>query len=96
MADMNRKRPISAIDDLKKAAVAAIEQRREEIIGIATSILNNPETGFTERRTSRLVQQKLRAMGIPFRSRLALTGVKGIVEGKAGPGPSVEPPGRRT
>lgn len=86
---MNRKRPISTIADLKKAAVAAIEQRREEIIGIATTILNSPETGFTERKTSRLVQQRLRTMGIPFRSRLALTGVKGVVEGKAGPGPSV-------
>ncbi|MEE8443503.1 MAG: amidohydrolase, partial [Dehalococcoidia bacterium] len=77
------------ISEMKQAAVAAIEERKEEIIGIAKTILDNPETGFTEQKTSRLVQEKMTAMGIPFESGLALTGVKGSVEGKAGPGPSV-------
>ena len=77
------------ISEMKQAAAAAIEERKEEIIGIAKTILDNPETGFTEQKTSRLVQEKMTAMGIPFESGLALTGVKGSVEGKAGPGPSV-------
>ena len=77
------------ITELKQAAVAAIERRKEEIIGIAKTVLTNPETGFTEQKTSRLVQEKFRALGIPFRSDLAITGVKGFVEGAAGSGPSV-------
>ena len=75
--------------EMKQAAIAAIEERKEELIGIARTILDNPETGFTEQKTSRLVQEKMQAMGIPFQAGLALTGVKGVVEGKAGPGPSV-------
>lgn len=77
------------VAEMKQAAIAAIEERKEEIIGIAKTILQNPETGFTEQKTSRLVQQKMQTMGIPFQAGLALTGVKGVVEGKAGPGPSV-------
>lgn len=77
------------VAEMKQAAIAAIEERKEEIIGIAKTILQNPETGFTEQKTSRLVQEKMQAMGIPFQAGLALTGVKGVVEGKAGPGPSV-------
>ena len=77
------------IAELKQAAVAAIEERREEVIGIARTVLENPETGFTEQKTSHLVQERFQAMGIPFRTDLAITGVKGVVEGKAGPGPTV-------
>ncbi len=77
------------VAEMKQAAIAAIEECRDEIIGIAKTILENPETGFTEQKTSRLVQERFQAMGIPFQSGLAITGVKGAVEGKAGPGPSV-------
>ena len=77
------------VADMKQAAIAAIEERKDEIIGIAQHILRNPETGFTEQKTSKLVQEKFQAMGIPFQNGLALTGVKGAVEGGAGPGPSV-------
>ncbi|MBI4200435.1 MAG: amidohydrolase [Chloroflexi bacterium] len=75
--------------DLKRATLAAIDQRKAEVIGIARAVLENPETGFTEQKTSRLVQETLRAWGVPFQAGLALTGVKGAVQGKAGPGPAV-------
>ena len=77
------------VAEMKQAAIAAVEERKEDIIGVAQTILRNPETGFTEQKTSRLVQEKMQSMGIPFQAGLALTGVKGVVEGKAGPGPSV-------
>ncbi len=77
------------VAEMKQAAIAAIEERKDEIMGIAQHILRNPETGFTEQKTSKLVQEKFQAMGIPFQNGLALTGVKGAVEGGAGPGPSV-------
>lgn len=77
------------VDELKQAAVAAIDQRKDEIVEIAKTVLANPETGFTEQKTARLVQEKFKSLGIPFRSNLAITGVKGVVEGGAGTGPSV-------
>ena len=43
------------IDELKTAAIAAIDQRRGWLIEIAESVLRNPEVGFQEAKTSRLV-----------------------------------------
>ena len=77
------------VAEMKQAAIAAIEERKDEITGIAQHILRNPETGFTEQKTSKLVQEKFQSMGIPFQNGLAITGVKGSLEGGAGPGPSV-------
>lgn len=77
------------VSEMKSAAVAAIESRKEEIKGMAQHILRNPETGFTEQKTSKFVQEQFRTMGIPFKDNLAITGVKGFLEGGAGPGPSV-------
>ena len=42
------------IDELKTAAIAAIDQRRGWLIEIAESVLRNPEVGFQEAKTSRL------------------------------------------
>ncbi|MCL0044535.1 amidohydrolase [Dehalococcoidia bacterium] len=80
---------MSNVVEMKKAAIIAIEKSSGQLIDIAKTILQNPETGFTEWKTSRLVQEKLKAMGIPFQTDLAITGVKGVVDGLAGPGPSV-------
>lgn len=76
-------------EELKKIAVEAIDRDSRKIIGIANTILNNPETGFNERKTAFLVQKIFKSMGIPFRSGLAITGVKGFLEGKAGLGPAI-------
>jgi amidohydrolase len=78
-----------SVAEMKQAAFTAIEERKEDLIGIAKTILKNPETGFTEQKTSRLVQEHLQSMGVPFQSGLAITGIKGFVEGGAGSGPSV-------
>ena len=42
--------------ELKKQACATIDAHKDELIGIAKDILNNPEPGFSEIKTSRLVQ----------------------------------------
>lgn len=76
-------------EELKKKAVAAIERHRDEIVGVSRRILENPEPGFSEHKTSQLVADKFDEMGISFRRGLALTGVKGRVAGGAGPGPRV-------
>ena len=76
-------------EELKKRACAAIDRHRDEIIGISREILNNPEPGFSEHKTSQLVADKFDQMGINHRRGLALTGVKGRISGGGGPGPSV-------
>ena len=76
-------------EELKPRACEAIDRRKDELMAVARKVLQNPETGFSEVKTSRLVAQRLDRMGIDHRDGLAITGVKGRVEGGAGPGPSV-------
>lgn len=76
-------------EELKQKACATIERNKKEIIAISKEVLRHPEVGFSETRTSRLVAQKFGELGIPHRTGLAITGVKGRISGGGGPGPSV-------
>ena len=76
-------------EELKQKACAAIDRHQSEIVGVAQQILNNPEPGFSEYKTSQLVADKFDEMGIDYRRGLALTGVKGRIAGGGGPGPRV-------
>ena len=75
--------------ELKQRACAAIDRSEAEIVGVARQILNNPEPGFSEAKTARLVADKFDELGIDYRTGLALTGVKGRIAGGGGPGPRV-------
>ena len=75
-------------DELKSKVCQEIDRRSEEIVGVAQAILESPEAGFREVKTSRLVAQKFAEMGIVYREGLAITGVKGVVSG-SGDGPTV-------
>ncbi|MBA7642188.1 Hippurate hydrolase [subsurface metagenome] len=68
-------------EELKSKVCREIDRRSEEIIGVAKAILENPETGFRELKTSRLVAQKFAELGIAYRDGIAITGVKGVVQG---------------
>ena len=76
------------IDELKTAAIAAIDQRRGWLIEIAESVLRNPEVGFQEAKTSRLVADAFSQIGIPYRDQIAITGIKAVLSGGR-PGPAV-------
>ena len=76
------------IDELKSSAQAAIDDRAEWLMDAARTILDNPEPGFTEYKTSRFVSEKLSELGISHHSGIAITGLKGIVRGGR-PGPTV-------
>ena len=76
-------------EELKQRACAAIDAAKGDIIGVAREILANPEPGFSENKTARLVISKMDQMGIEHRDGLALTGVKGRIAGGAGEGPRV-------
>ena len=77
-----------SIEDLKQKAFQQIDSRSEEIINLSKEILMNPEPGFREVKTSALVSKKFSELAIPFRSGLALTGVKGEILA-ANPGPTL-------
>ena len=73
-------------EDLKRQAFQAIDDRADEIVGLAQTILKNPEPGFRETKTSKLVASKFAELGIPFKAGMAMTGVRGeITGGTAGP-----------
>lgn len=73
---------------LKAAACQRIDQHREMILDIVEDIYREPETGFREQRTARVVMEAFDRLGLPYESGLALTGVKARLDGGA-PGPSV-------
>ncbi|MBI2165512.1 MAG: amidohydrolase [Chloroflexi bacterium] len=78
-----------SLSELKALACQAIDSRRDGIVGLARAVLANPETGFTEFKTSALVCQMLQELGVPHRKGIALTGIKGYLQGRQGPGPTV-------
>jgi amidohydrolase len=51
--------------------------------------MKNPESGFKEIKTSQTVQSWFKDLGIPYTDNLAITGIKGVVNGKAGDGPTI-------
>lgn len=76
------------LQQTKAAVLDRIDQRAGEALDAAKRILDNPESGFREQRTSRFVAEKLRELGIPPEGGLALTGVKGMLHAAAS-GPTV-------
>ncbi len=75
-------------DQLKSKAQEAIDSRRDWIVNISKAILDRPEPGFQEVKTSRLVSDRLSELGIPHQNGIAITGVKGSLKG-GNPGPTV-------
>ena len=78
-----------AREELKRIVCDVIERWKPEIIDVAKSILRNPETGFNEEGTAALVAQKFEELRVPYRRGLAITGIKGLIQGGARPGPRV-------
>ncbi len=75
-------------EKLKSAVQTEIDRRGEELIQVAKTILEHPETGFREHKTSQVVAQKLRQFGIQFEADIAITGLKGMLD-TGHPGPTV-------
>ena len=63
-------------EELKRRASEAIDSRADELVNLVRTILDNPEPGFRETKTSRLVANKFGEMGLPSRAGLAMTGVR--------------------
>ena len=74
--------------NLKDEAFEEIEGNREQIIELGRSVFNEPEEGFREHKTAQKVEAFFQDWGIQTKSRLAVTGVKGYLEG-IGEGPCI-------
>src|SRR5438552_18640116 len=73
-------------DDVKRAVCETIDRQAERIIGLGESIRQNPERGFKEFKTDRLVEETMKDLGLSLRAGLAVTGVRADARGaKDGP-----------
>ena len=54
----------------------------EEIVAIRRHLHSHPELSFMEFNTSKFVAEKLTALGIPYKDKVAGTGLVGLIEGK--------------
>src|SRR5438477_12137357 len=69
-------------DDVKRAVCEAIDRQSEKIVAVGDTIRKNPELGFKELKTSRLVEDTMREIGLQPKGGLAITGVRGEARGK--------------
>ena len=68
-----------SLNELKRKVCRCIDERNEELISIGEKILKNPELGYKEEKTAELVKKNFEKVGIEYRDKLALTGVKGKI-----------------
>ena len=81
-------------DQLKARILEAIDRRAPEIIAIGERIRKNPELGFKEVKTARLVEDTMRGLGLSPRTGLAFTGVRADVSGAQRAGAHLRGAGR--
>jgi len=79
---------VTSKSELKHLVCEAIDAHRNEIVELGQTILENPELGFKEIGTAKLVARTFRELGLASRERIAITGVKAVARGSA-PGPTV-------
>lgn len=75
-------------DTLKSRVLEAIDREGERAVALTKAIGREAELGYKEERTAAKVRQAFDALQLPYRSGLALTGVKAVLRG-ARPGPTV-------
>lgn len=64
---------------MKNRIIESIDAGREAIIACGEYVLNNPELGYKEVKTSQYVKNEFEKLGIPFKENLAVTGVMGVI-----------------
>ncbi|NLD45272.1 MAG: amidohydrolase [Chloroflexi bacterium] len=69
------------VRELKSRVYARIDAHRDEIIALGEDIRQHPELGFKEFRTALLVAERFCKLGIDHTAGLAITGVKGVLQG---------------
>lgn len=68
------------MDRIEERIIEIINKNSSRIIDFAEDIFRHPELGFKEFRTAGKVAEGLESLGIPVRTGLAVTGVKGSLK----------------
>lgn len=66
----------------KQKLCKSIDEKKEELISIGEKIFLNPELGFKEEKTAKLIKETFEKMGIKYKDKLALTGIKATISGR--------------
>ncbi|MFA6849192.1 MAG: amidohydrolase [Selenomonadaceae bacterium] len=69
--------------ELKQKVYDSMLANHDEICALADAIAAEPELGFKEEKTAKKVANLFAKHNIPYTSRLAITGVKGMLHGKS-------------
>ena len=70
---------MTTIDQLK----SDIDERVPDMVALRRDLHEHPELAFEEVRTSGIVAQRLRALGLEVQTGVAKTGVVGLLKGGA-------------
>ena len=74
--------------ELKKSVSDLLDARAPTLYEIGDTILHQPELGYKEFKTAKLVSELLSGLGIAHRNGLAVTGIKAVLD-TGRPGPTV-------
>lgn len=67
---------------MKNLLCNIIEKNRSEIVNIGENIFTNPELGFKEFKTSKVIVDYLSNMGLSFEDNISVTGIKSTIGDK--------------
>lgn len=70
------------IESLKKIACEAVDEYADEFVSIGRKLRDIPETGFKEYKSSAFVKEKLEALGLEVKDKIAITGLRSVAKGK--------------
>ncbi len=72
-------------EQAKARACAAIDAHADRLIALGEDIFAHPELGFKETNTAAKIEAEMKKMGAPYRSGIALTGLRAdLLAGAAG------------
>lgn len=75
-----------AHDELKQRVLDEIDRNADHLIAVGERIYRDPELGFKEFRTSKVVATEFQRLGLGYEEEIAITGLKTMVSGgSAGP-----------
>ena len=70
---------------IKSVVCDEIEKNKDKLIGVAKEILENPEPGFKEFKTAKIVSREFSDLGMEHESGIAITGLKSQLDtGRSG------------
>ncbi len=61
-----------------------VKENKDYMIKIRRELHMYPETEFEEFKTAEIIKRELDKMNIPYKDKIAVTGIKAVIEGKSG------------